>query len=328
LITRAGIIPISYTQDAIGPITRNVKDLATALTVMASIGYDPGDNATALIPPSSRNVDYSTYIYGGSLKGLRLGVIQGFFNRTASNETTPVNNIMDAMISKLAAAGVVIIPINSTIYNATAISAALDVQTSEYRQSMDTYLSTPSLGGTHPITLNQLYHSGRFLVIPSQYPYVLTSLASSTSNASYPIAQLGIQNLTTALRNTFTSHNLDAVIYPEQKNLVVKIGSPSQSGRNGILAALTGSPVVTVPAGFSNATVDAPIGVPVGMEILGAPWSEGKLLNIASLVEGLSHVRRMPAFANGTVEVGVYSVVPEVRPDTGNIPAVYPVGVL
>jgi Asp-tRNA(Asn)/Glu-tRNA(Gln) amidotransferase A subunit family amidase len=222
------------------PIAHNVKDLV-------SIGYDSDDNATALIPPPSRNVDYSTYIYGGSLKGLRLGVIEGFFNRTASNETTLVNNIMDSMISKLAAAGAVIIPINSTIYNATAISTALDVQTSEYRQSMDTYLSMPSLGGTHPTTLDQLYHNGRFLVIPNQYSYVLTSLAS------YSIAQLGIQNLTTALRNTFTSHTLDAVIYPEQKNLVVKIGSPSQSGRNGILAAITGSPVVTVPAGFSNA---------------------------------------------------------------------------
>jgi Asp-tRNA(Asn)/Glu-tRNA(Gln) amidotransferase A subunit family amidase len=328
LISRAGIIPISYTQDAVGPIARNVKDLATALTVMASIGYDVNDNATALIPPSSRRVDYSTYVNGGSLKGLRLGVIQSFFNRTASNETTPVNNVMDSMISKLTTAGAVIISINSTIYNAAAISASLDVQTLEYRQAMDTYLSMPSLGGTHPTTLNQLYHSDKFLVIPSQYSYVLTSLASSPANASYPISKLGIQNLITALRNTFTSHALDAVIYPEQKNLVVKIGSPSQSGRNGILAALTGSPVVTIPAGFSNATADAPIGVPVGMEILGAPWSEGKLLNIASLVEGLSHVRRMPEFANGSVEVGVYSSVPLVRPDAGNIPAAYPVGVL
>jgi hypothetical protein len=56
---------------------------------MASIGYDSDDNATTLIPHRPRNVDYSTYIYGGSLKGLRLGVIEGFFNCTASIETTP-----------------------------------------------------------------------------------------------------------------------------------------------------------------------------------------------------------------------------------------------
>jgi hypothetical protein len=111
---------------------------------------------------------------------------------------------------------------------------------------MDTYLSLPSLSGMHPTNLNQFYHSGRFLAIPSQYFYFLTSLTS------YSNAQLDIQNLTIALRNTFTSHTLDAIIYPEQKNLPVKIGSPSQSGRNGILAALTGSPVMIVPAGVST----------------------------------------------------------------------------
>jgi len=170
---------------------------------------------------------------------------------------------MDVMISMLTVAEAVIIPINSATYNATAILVTLDAQTFEYRQSMDAYLSLPSLGGTHPTTLNQLYHRSRFLTIPSQYSYVLTSLTSSPSNASYPNAQLGIQNLTIALRNTFTSYTLNAIIYPEQKNLVVKIGSPSQSSRNGILAALTDSPVVTVPASFSNATADAPIGIQV-----------------------------------------------------------------
>jgi len=51
-------------------------------------------------------------------------------------------------------------------------------------------------------------------------------------------------------------------------------------------------------------------------------------VNIASLVEGLSHARRMPAFANGTADVGVYSAVRSVRPDEGNIPAAYAVGIL
>jgi Asp-tRNA(Asn)/Glu-tRNA(Gln) amidotransferase A subunit family amidase len=120
---------------------------------------------------------------------------------------------------------------------------------------------------------------------------------------------------------------LDAIIYPEQKNLVVKIGSPSQIGRNGILAALTGYPVVTVPAGFSPPTDDALIGVPIGMEILGLPWSESKLINIASHISALTHVRRMPSFANISVEVNSYSSVPTITPDSGNIPSAYPIGV-
>ncbi|KAK0513100.1 hypothetical protein JMJ35_004086 [Cladonia borealis] len=328
LISRTGIIPISYTQDAIGPIARNVEDLAVALTIMASVGYDPSDNVTALIPSSSIGKDYSAALYGGSLQGMRLGLIEGFFNRTASSETTPVNNALAAMVTALTAAGATVIPIDETIYNSTALSSAYDVQKLEFRQEMDAYLTRPSLHGTHPSTLNQLYSSGEFLVIPSQYSFVNTSLVSSTSNATYPSIKLGIQNLTTALENTFKSNTLDALIYPEQANLVVKIGSPSQIGRNGILAALTGSPVVTVPAGFSPNTTDAPIGVPIGMEILGMPWSEGKLLNIAKMVAEVKRVRKMPASTEMVVESQSLAQVPKIVPDTKDIPSLYPVGVL
>ena len=155
-----------------------------------------------------------------------------------------------------------------------------------------------------------------------------TSLISSSSNATYGAVKHGISNLTLALQQTFTLNDLDAIIYPEQKNLVVKIGSPSQSGRNGILAALTGSPVVTVPAGFSPKTEEAPVGVPIGMEILGRPWTEEKLLKIAYHIEILTKVRRTPQFAQEVVEAKDYREVPNVRPNRENIPKTYPVGML
>jgi Asp-tRNA(Asn)/Glu-tRNA(Gln) amidotransferase A subunit family amidase len=231
------------------------------------------------------------------------------------------------MVSVLQTAGAIVVSINETVYDSTAIGA-LDVQTSEYRKAVDQYLQMSSLSSTRPSTLNEIYSSGKFLVIPGQYDYINTALASSTSNSSYASTKLRIKNLTTTLRTTFSSNKLDAIIYPEQKNLVVKIGSPSQSGRNGILAALTGYPVVTIPAGFSPPTAEAPIGVPIGMEILGLPWAESKLLNIAAHISDLTHVRRMPAFANGSVEMGAYTAVPTMTPNTSNIPSAYPLGVL
>jgi Asp-tRNA(Asn)/Glu-tRNA(Gln) amidotransferase A subunit family amidase len=329
LITRVGVIPISYTQDTIGAMARNLRDLAAALTVMAGIGYDPRDNETALAPPEAWGKDYSAALYGGSLKGLRIGVLEGFFNNTPSAETTPVISVMSDVLSSLASAGVELVNITESIYNATTISAQLDVQTSEYRELLDAYLSNSELEGDHPKTFNELYTSGKFLVIPSQYAYVNTAFVSSTSNASYIAKQRGITNLTTALRATFVSNNLDAIVYPEQKNLVVKIGSPSQSGRNGILAALTGNPVLVVPAGFSPPTADAPVGVPIGMEILGRPFTEEKLLNIAQHVsEVLAPVRKMPVFANYSVEAKEYESVPVIKPNNGNINAAYPIGKL
>ncbi|KAF2689090.1 amidase signature enzyme [Lentithecium fluviatile CBS 122367] len=336
LITRTGIIPISVTHDVIGPIARSIKDVAVALTVMQSSGYDAADNDTALVPSANRNIHYAALLSSSSLQDLRIGVLNGFFNRTSSSpEVVPVNEAMDAFMQKLDSAGVTLIPINETIYNATAIQAAYDVQRFEYRELMDQYLQRPSLSGAHSSTLNGLYSRkagngsmGEFLVLPSQYEYVNTALVSSTGNATYATRQAGIRNLTLALQNTYVKNNLDVIIYPEQKNLVVKLGSPSQSGRNGILAALTGSPVVTVPVGFSNATEEAPIGVPIGMEILGRPWSEEMLLRTGYAMERLGEVRRAPAWAKQVAEGGVYTSVPTVVPDRGNVPNAYPLGTL
>ena len=109
LISRSGVIPISYTQDAVGAIARNVKDLAVALSVMSSVGYDPNDNTTALIPPASVEMAESKDAYGGTLKGIRFGLLEGFLNRTESNETTPVNHVMGEMVSLLKTAGATIV---------------------------------------------------------------------------------------------------------------------------------------------------------------------------------------------------------------------------
>ena len=330
LITRSGVVPISYTQDAVGVIGRCVEDIAVALTVIASVGYDPKDNITARVPPEVRSKDYAAVLDGPELTTMRFGMLEGFFNRTASDETTPVNNAMDNIVRVLTEAGATMVPITESIYNATAILAQLDVQTSEYREGLTSYLQNPNLTGSHPASMPDLYENTTdFLVIPSQYSYVNSALNSSTSDATYLRKLHGITNLTTALQKTFVSNNLDFIIHPEQKNLVVKVGSPSQSGRNGILAALTGSPVVTIPIGFSPATNEAPIGVPIGMEILGRPWSEGDLLNVAKKIDDLTHVRRAPVLTSGVVTTKEYEgLVPRVVPDSSSVPSEYPIGQL
>ncbi|KAL2172639.1 hypothetical protein VTG60DRAFT_4759 [Thermothelomyces hinnuleus] len=328
LISRAGVIPVSYTQDAVGAMARNPKDLAVALTVMASVGYDPQDNVTALAPPEARHRDYAATLQldRNGLEGLRLGLLNGFFNHTASPETTPVNDIMASMLSKLAAAGAEIVNITDR-FPSTLSVAKLDVQAFEFREALDSYLEAAAL--SHPASFGELYSSGggEFLVIPAQHRFINRAASSSTTDVAYLDALHRIRNLTLELRATFATHRLDAIIYPEQQNLVVKVGSPSQSGRNGILAALTGHPVVCVPAGRSSPSDDAPLGVPIGMEILGRPWSEDLLLSIASRISELVPVRKMPPFANGTVEYKVYESVPSVTPNVANIPEVYPLGV-
>ncbi|KAI1416553.1 amidase signature enzyme [Hypoxylon sp. FL1857] len=327
LISRRGIMSISFTQDSIGPIAKNVQDLATALTVMASVGADEADNATLLVPPEARGIDYTQGLNSGSLDGLRIGLLDGFWNHTASNETSPVNDALVATIDFLESQGVEIINVTESIYNATAI-AKFDVQQFEFKEVLNKYLSNPSLDGDRPNTWDEVYASRDFLVIPAQYSFINNSKIGSTASPAYATAKQGIEDLKAAVNATFANNKLDAVIYPEQKNLVVKIGSPSQAGRNGILAALTGVPVVTVPVGFSQPSEDAPIGVPIGMEILGLPFSESKLLNIANHFTRLRPLRKAPAFADYAVQMGPYASVPRMQPNVSNIPQAYPVGVL
>ena len=96
------------------------------------------------------------------------------------------------------------------------------------------------------------------------------------------------------LVSLLAENRLDAVIYPLQQRLVVPTTELNQADRNGILASVTGFPAITVPAGFSKPTATAPLGVPIGMDILGRPWSEGRLIQIAHGFEQATHFRKPP----------------------------------
>jgi Asp-tRNA(Asn)/Glu-tRNA(Gln) amidotransferase A subunit family amidase len=76
--------------------------------------------------------------------------------------------------------------------------------------------------------------------------------------------------------------------------LVVPIGE-EQVDRNGVLANSTGFPAITFPGGFSAPTKSAPLGVPVGIELLGPEWSEPALIKFAYAFEQAAKIRRAPA---------------------------------
>src|ERR1700736_4927147 len=105
LISRDGIVPVSFTQDTIGPMTRNVSDTARILDVMA--GYDPKDPVTALsvghIPKS-----YTAYLKNG-LKGARLGVFKTLFGNGRDYEE--VNKVIAKAIEALKEQGAVVVPV-------------------------------------------------------------------------------------------------------------------------------------------------------------------------------------------------------------------------
>jgi amidase len=89
---------------------------------------------------------------------------------------------------------------------------------------------------------------------------------------------------------------LDAIVFPHQRRLVVPVGE-KQAERNGALGSVTGFPSIVVPGGFSSPTSTATLGVPVGTEFLGRPWSAKLLIEIGYGYEQATKHHRRPSTA-------------------------------
>jgi amidase len=91
-----------------------------------------------------------------------------------------------------------------------------------------------------------------------------------------------------------SENQLDAQVYPHRQCLVVTVGE-HQVGRNGVVAF----PAIAIPCGFSKPTATAPIGVPLGIEFLGRPWSEPALIRIAHAFEQATRFHPPPPSTPG-----------------------------
>jgi len=284
LISRSGIIPISTTQDEPGPITRTVEDAARMLDVMA--GYDPGDPITAFganrIPST-----YTAFLGAGRLKGVRIGILTQFFGREAVHED--VNRVTDAAIETMTRAGAIVLRI--TIPELERLTQDIQVADYEARAAFDEYLATR--GPRAPVrSLDEFIARGEF------HPSIKASLEAerraSRDDIEYTNRLQRRQDLRQAVMTAFAANQLDAILYPHQRRLVVRIGE-EQVERNGVLSNSTGFPAITFPGGFSRPTDSAPLGVPVGIELLGPEWSEPTLLGLAFAFEQLARLRQPPA---------------------------------
>lgn len=287
LVSRAGIIPVSFTQDAAGPITRTVADAAIVLNVL--VGYDPNDPVTAY--SIRQSADYTRSLRPGGLKGARLGVVQTLSGTQPIHE--PVNVVVNAAIEEMRRLGATLIPINVPALDTDKISKDLDVQRFEYRANLNGYLAT--LGPQAPMkTLGDLVATGKADATIAGFLKTAHEIESPLEQLEYKDRILKGFQLQQLVLKLMADHELDALVYPHQKRLVVPIGE-SQVDRNGILASITGLPAITVPAGFSAPSAAAPIGVPVGIEFLGRPWSESVLIKLAYAFERATKYRRPPA---------------------------------
>jgi len=140
-------------------------------------------------------------------------------------------------------------------------------------------------------TLDEFMARGEFH--PSLKSGLEAAQRAGTADAEYKARLLRRLDLRQAVMTAMAGNRLDALVYPHQRRLVAPIGE-EQLERNGVLSNGTGFPALTVPGGFSPATASAPIGVPIGIELLGPDWSEPALLAMAYAFEQAARIRKPP----------------------------------
>jgi len=266
LIEKKGVVPYSFTQDAVGPIARTVEDAGILLEVM-----------------SQKSLDDSPI----DLKEIRIGILNDFFGTEDNHKE--VNQAVSKQLILLEKHGVVFIDLDDC-FDSSELVNNVSVHLYELKDHLNNYLSClPKQAPSHSV--QDILDSGKYHKGIEENLLKANEL-STTSEAYQQRLELR-KNVQNKLRGLFESNDLDAIVYPHQKQLVCKIGE-SQLERNGVLASVTGYPSVCTPAGYSSESTEAPIGVPIGMEILGLPYTESKLVNIASKLEELSCIRKSP----------------------------------
>jgi amidase len=284
LVSKAGVIPSSRTQDNVGPMTRTVEDAAKVLSVIC--GYDAADASTAW-SKGRINKPYEQFLNKKGLEGRRFGVLKSFFGHDEIH--AEVNKVMQGAFQAIEKEGATLIDIEEPL-DAVKIQKEISGDLHEFKNALNEYLG--KLGPKAKA------HSLKEVIEADNYfKGIEGSIKTAESLEMYTpdynerfVKRVALKNLITEI---LAKHNLDALVFPHQKRLIVKVGE-SQLERNGILGALTGFPACCVPAGFTAPTDTAPLGVPVGIEFLAGEWNDAALFEMSYAFEQSTHFRKAP----------------------------------
>ena len=287
LISRSGIIPISFTQDTGGPMARSVRDAAICLGTMTEI--DSSDSKT-LEPSRQAHTDYTPFLRADALRGKRIGLFTGPLQTHFK-----VDSLFRSAIDYMTSAGAEIIEIDQIAPPETG-GISFELMLYEYKDGLNRYFA--SLGSEAPVknlddliafnkqdSVEMRHYDQRYLIRanekgPLDSPEFLDIQAKLLQNSR----DLGIDRV-------MNEHRLDAIVAPT--------GSPAWktdlvNGDNYLLsssspAAWAGYPNISVPMGFVGE-------LPVNLSFFGRAWSEPILIGLAYAYEQGTKHRKAPTF--------------------------------
>ncbi|KAH7098082.1 amidase signature enzyme [Auriculariales sp. MPI-PUGE-AT-0066] len=295
LTSRKGVIPIMEHQDTVGPLTRNLRDAAIVLSVIA--GRDVADNYTLAQPEVVP--DYLAELDRKSLQGVRIGVPRKvFMNATITKWHTSVEPTFNAALAKLEELGATIID-PADFVNAYEMLDFFRTQRvigpTDMKYNLETYFSELAHVPTGVRTVEDLVafnNAHRELERPPTFEsqYYLEGLSGRERNSTYyeqlelVHRMVGVEGMDRTMRD----HKLDAMVLPAM-------------GFTTTVPARLGYPIITVPMGFHPedtepvankwGVVDPAPGLPMGLSFLGKAFTEVQLLNFAYAYEQATQFR-------------------------------------
>jgi amidase len=287
LLSRSGIIPISFTQDTPGPMARSVEDVAISLGSM--VGIDSADNKTLASLGKSHN-DYTIFLKKDGLRGKRIGLLKNSMGFHAK-----VDTLMKQVVVDLKKQGAEVVELDFSLERSVN-GSSFQVLLYEFKDGLEKYFS--SLGDKAPVrTMQELIDFNRKdsieLVHFDQHLLEMAAVKGNLQSKEYLDALAAMLQATreNGIDKLLKENSLDALMAPT--------GSPAWKtdltngdhyiGGSSSLAAISGYPTITVPMGFIDE-------LPVGISFFSTAWTEPLLLEIAYAYEQSTKHRKAPKF--------------------------------
>jgi amidase len=290
LVSRAGIIPISHTQDTAGPLCRTVADAAALLSAMA--GADPRDAATRA-SAGHTEADYTKFLDRSGLKGLRIGVARAkFFGYSGVTD-----RLAESALQLIKDEGAVLVDPANIPHAGEYDDAELEVLLYELKADLNSYLagfgSQARCKTLEDVIQFNEQHRDREMPYFGQELFLQAQAKGSLNSAAYLKARSHCGRLSRAqgIDAVMARHRLDVIVAPTGNPAwpTDLVNGDHFTGGSSTPAAVAGYPSISVPMGLAY-------GLPVNLSFFGRAWSEATLIKAGYAYEQASKHRRAPAF--------------------------------
>ncbi|KAK5125606.1 hypothetical protein LTR85_011880 [Meristemomyces frigidus] len=285
-ISRDGMSALVVTQDTPGPMTNSVEDAGRILDSI--VGFDAEDNYTsinAIAPKVSTNTPFYDATQQPSLNGKRLGVLRDVFGTHQG-----ILSVVDAALDGLQKAGAELIDVD--IPDLDHYKTFTSVYATRSKSDINNFLS--SRKGLSHLKIEDLQRDGVYHKALDLIDVLVKGPKEFIRDSHFALRLSEQSSFQRIVASAFAKHELDAMIYPTCQLLAPKtqdlldmrwtcLNYPT----NTVIASQLLFPAMSVPIGKTKDTEETPDGpeLPVGLEILGLPLGEEKMLAIAAGVE-------------------------------------------